>query len=121
MVTVEPGSDLSPDECRDLLRAGGIGRVGVSVGALPAIFPVRYHLVDDDIVFAAARDPFKASLAGTVIAFEADAFDPDHTTGWSVLVVGRVESSADAGTTRVPSDHISGLRFRSGADRGSIL
>ncbi len=45
---------LSPGECRALLRAGCIGRVAVSVDALPAIFPVRYRLVDDDILFDAA-------------------------------------------------------------------
>jgi nitroimidazol reductase NimA-like FMN-containing flavoprotein (pyridoxamine 5'-phosphate oxidase superfamily) len=103
---------LSPDECRALLRAGGIGRVGVSIGALPAIFPVRYELVDDDIVFhsPSAQAVAPGTLAGAVIAFEADGFGHDDQ-GWSVLVVGRVEAEGAAGPTRVPSAHISGLRF----------
>ncbi len=109
---MDSGAELSPDECRALLRAGGIGRVGVSVGALPAIFPVRYQLVNDDIVFTPTPVSLTgASLAGAVVAFEADAFDADHTSGWSVLVVGRVEASADSDAPRVPSDRISGLRF----------
>jgi hypothetical protein len=109
---VDP-SPLSPDECRDLLRAGGIGRVGVSVGALPAIFPVHFRLVDDDIVFRAPSPQSVApgALAGTVIAFEADDFDVPDEAGWSVLVIGRVEADGASGATRVPSTRISGLRF----------
>jgi nitroimidazol reductase NimA-like FMN-containing flavoprotein (pyridoxamine 5'-phosphate oxidase superfamily) len=116
MVIMDFGAPLQPDECRALLRAGGIGRVGVSVGALPAIFPVRFRLVDDDIVFTEPADATTgAPLAGTVIAFEADAFDPDHVAGWSVLVVGRVEPAPEPGFTTVRSERISGLRF--GLDR----
>jgi uncharacterized protein len=104
---------LSPDECRDLLRAGGIGRVGVSIGALPAIFPVHYRLVDDDIVFHAPSPQSAApgALAGTVIAFEADGFDSPDDAGWSVLVVGRVEADGTSDGTRVPCARISGVRF----------
>jgi hypothetical protein len=47
-----------------------------------------------------------------VIAFEADAFDPAGGDGWSVLVVGRVESDPEPGLTRVQSERISGHRFR---------
>jgi nitroimidazol reductase NimA-like FMN-containing flavoprotein (pyridoxamine 5'-phosphate oxidase superfamily) len=109
---VDP-APLSPDECRDLLRAGGIGRVAVSISALPAIFPVHYRLVGDDIVFHAPSPQTAApgALAGTVIAFEADGFDSPDDAGWSVLVVGRVEADRSSGSTRVPSARISGLRF----------
>jgi hypothetical protein len=104
---------LSPDECRALLRAGGIGRVGVSIGALPAIFPVRYELVDDDIVFHPPYPHVAAPgvVTGAVIAFEADGFEHGAVDGWSVLVVGRVHADGLTGHTRVPSAHISGLRF----------
>jgi nitroimidazol reductase NimA-like FMN-containing flavoprotein (pyridoxamine 5'-phosphate oxidase superfamily) len=104
---------LSPAECRALLQAGGIGRVSVSIGALPAIFPVHYRLVDDDIVFRSPSDgaPGPGALDGAVIAFEADQFDPDEAGGWSVLVVGRVEPDREPGFTRVPSERISGHRF----------
>jgi uncharacterized protein len=103
---------LSPGECRALLRAGSIGRVALSVGALPAIFPVRYQVVDDDIVFGAtpAAGPV-TSVNNAVIAFQADAFDAAGEAGWSVLVVGRAEHTAATGVTRIPSDHITGYRF----------
>ena len=42
---------LDEHECRRLLASQCIGRVGVTIGALPAIFPVNYVTVDGDIVF----------------------------------------------------------------------
>ena len=89
---------LSADECRALLRAGGIGRVGVSVGALPAIFPVRFALLGHDIVFPVATGSVLAdAVTNAVVAFEADSVDDDEGTGWSVLVVGRGSAIDDAG------------------------
>ena len=109
---------LSPDECRALLRAGSIGRVAVSIDALPAIFPVRYRLEDDDILIHSARTgPAAVSVADAVIAFQADDFDAESATGWSVLVVGRAERAAESSASRIASDHISGYRFE-GPDAG---
>jgi nitroimidazol reductase NimA-like FMN-containing flavoprotein (pyridoxamine 5'-phosphate oxidase superfamily) len=89
---------LSDDECRALLATSEIGRVGVSVRALPAIFPVRFTMLDDDVVFRTSRETLLAKVAAdAVVAFEADAIDDGHRTGWSVLVVGRAEL-IDAGT-----------------------
>jgi len=69
---------------------GGIGRVAVSVSALPAIFPIRYAMLDDDIVLRISPEGLlHAALAGAVVAFEADAVDSSLTHAWSVLVVGR--------------------------------
>lgn len=95
---------LLPDDCRALLRAGGIGRVGVSVGALPAIFPVRFALLGHDVVFRTGPETLLAdALMNTVVAFEADSLDDDQGEGWSVLVVGRaamIEDAAELETAR---------------------
>jgi hypothetical protein len=40
---------LSPEECRDLLRLGEVGRVAVTVAALPAIFPVNATFIGYNI------------------------------------------------------------------------
>ena len=45
---------LSEDEARKLLATGGVGRVGLTIGALPAIFPVNYKVIDGAIVFRTA-------------------------------------------------------------------
>ncbi len=109
---VDGNRQLSPNECRALLSAGGIGRVALSVGALPAIFPVHYHLSDDQIVLGSTIATTQgAALADAVIVFEADALDAGGDMGWSVLVVGRAEHAVDTGVTRIPSHRISGYRF----------
>ncbi|HEX6311778.1 MAG TPA: pyridoxamine 5'-phosphate oxidase family protein [Acidimicrobiia bacterium] len=83
---------LSRPECLELLGQASIGRVGVSIGALPAVLPVNYAMVDHAIVFRTAPGTrLSAALRGAVVAFEADAVDSDAETGWSVLVVGRAE------------------------------
>ena len=68
---------------------GGLGRVAVSVGALPAIFPVNYATLDGDVVFLSGRGTkLTAALRGSVVAFEVDEADRFAHTGWSVTVVG---------------------------------
>jgi nitroimidazol reductase NimA-like FMN-containing flavoprotein (pyridoxamine 5'-phosphate oxidase superfamily) len=82
-------SVLSRDECLQRLGRGGVGRVAVTVSALPAIFPVNYALLDGDIVFRSGPGTkLTASSAGAVVAFEVDHSDPIAHEGWSVMVVG---------------------------------
>src|SRR4051812_14955980 len=82
-------SSMSDDECRDLLRAGMIGRVCVTYDALPVIAPVNYVVDGSSIIFRTRRDGMLASACNeTVIAFEIDDLAPDGNSGWSVNVVG---------------------------------
>jgi len=81
---------LSEADCRSLLASGSIGRVGVTVGALPVILPVNYAYVDGGIVFRTAEGTkLRAAVDRAVIAFEVDHYDEDLRDGWSVLAVGR--------------------------------
>lgn len=80
---------LTEDEVLDLLAAGEVGRVGLTIGALPAIFPVNYRLIDGSIVFRTTTgSKMAAAAAGAVVAFEVDDYDVPNRTGWSVLAVG---------------------------------
>ncbi|HVN49800.1 MAG TPA: pyridoxamine 5'-phosphate oxidase family protein [Acidimicrobiales bacterium] len=80
---------LDPTECRDLLVATTIGRVGISVDALPVILPVNYRMLDDAILIRTAEgSKLSAAWKGAVVAFEIDDYDPLSHTGWSVLVQG---------------------------------
>jgi nitroimidazol reductase NimA-like FMN-containing flavoprotein (pyridoxamine 5'-phosphate oxidase superfamily) len=80
---------LTRDECLQRLGRGGVGRVAVTVSALPAIFPVNYALLDGDVVFRSGPGTkLTASSAGAVVAFEVDHSDPISHEGWSVMVVG---------------------------------
>lgn len=81
---------LDEDQCLALLATKCVGRVGVSVAALPAIFTVNFVLDGRDVVFKTAEGTKLAAAARhAVVAFQCDSFDPDQRTGWSVLVVGR--------------------------------
>lgn len=76
-------------ECRDLLTTAEIGRVVVSLGALPAALPVTYRVIDDAIVFRTSPGTkLTAAVDQTVVGFEVDELDPGTRSGWSVLVVG---------------------------------
>ena len=87
---------LTEFECRSLLARHNIGRVGVCLGALPAIFPVNYSLVDIDVYFwTAPGTKLFAALDHAVVAFEVDDTDTDSETGWSVLAVGVAEEIRD--------------------------
>ncbi len=81
---------MSTSECSGRLRAGGLGRVGISVDALPVILPVFYEATDDSVLFfTEAGTKLAAAVVNTIVAFETDGLDDDG--GWSVMVLGRSE------------------------------
>jgi nitroimidazol reductase NimA-like FMN-containing flavoprotein (pyridoxamine 5'-phosphate oxidase superfamily) len=87
---------LSTETCWELLRATPVGRVVVTVDGDPEVFPVN-HVVDGRTV--AFRTAPGTKLAGlhrmAATCFEADALDPEHRAGWSVVVKGRVHEVTD--------------------------
>jgi nitroimidazol reductase NimA-like FMN-containing flavoprotein (pyridoxamine 5'-phosphate oxidase superfamily) len=92
-VIVDEGLELlTEDQARGLLATGEVGRVGITIGALPAIFPVNYRLIDGSIVFRTAPgSKMSAAAEGAVVAFEVDDYELADRSGWSVLAVGRAE------------------------------
>jgi len=87
---------LSTDECLRLLGQAKVGRVGVTVGALPEIFPVVYCLFDGAIAFRTGEGTkLHAAIRRAVLAFEVDDFDAEVQHGWSVLVVGHAGEVTD--------------------------
>jgi len=87
---------LGEGECLWLLAHTFIGRVGVGVGALPAIFPVNYTMREGAIYFR-TDDGTKltAAVRGAAVAFQIDSFDKYYHQGWSVLAVGMAEEVPD--------------------------
>lgn len=102
---------LEEDQCWALLRSGDVGRVGLTMGAMPAIFPVNYAVVEDSIVFRTAPGAkLTAAADATVVAFEVDDFERANRSGWSVLTVGpsRVVHDLDV-TFKVLAAHLEPL------------
>lgn len=97
LMLIEEGLELlTEDECHALLLTEQVGRVGLSVAALPAIFPVSYRIVDGAILFRTSPgSKLSAAAKGTVVAFEVDDYQVDERCGWSVLVVGKAEIVQD--------------------------
>jgi hypothetical protein len=82
---------VSSSEVLRLLSTVQMGRVGYTHRALPGIQLVS-HVIDlDDIVFRSHGRPpvVPPDRAGPVVlAYEADAVDPESFTGWRVTVSG---------------------------------
>ncbi len=90
---------LSKQDCLDLLKTNPIGRVALTLNALPVIFPVNYALVGGSVVFGAEAGSSLAKAAdGAVAAFQADSYDEASRSGWTVMAVGQASHLRDAET-----------------------
>jgi uncharacterized protein len=88
---------ISEQECWYLLATTSVGRLALSVWALPMILPVQYYLDDRDIAACLGhRELPERSLDEAIIAFAADSIDPSTRAGWSVEVQGRSVLSRQA-------------------------
>jgi nitroimidazol reductase NimA-like FMN-containing flavoprotein (pyridoxamine 5'-phosphate oxidase superfamily) len=106
-----------------------MGRIGISVGALPTIMPINFRVDGDRILFrTGVGTKLDAATRGAVVAFEVDDFDPMYHSGWSVVVTGvahEVDDADDQAMSTTPRwapgqserlvevslDHVSGRRL----------
>lgn len=83
---------LSPDECMEILGNNQFGRLAVSVGGRPDIFPVNFIVYEGNVVFRTAEGSKLASLAiNSHVAFEVDGYDGDTNNAWSVVLHGQAK------------------------------
>lgn len=82
--------ELTREECFAHLSTHGVGRVAVVTPEGPAIVPVNYTVVDNDIVYRTKQGTVPAAVRSVAVevAFEVDHIDEALSEGWSVLVVG---------------------------------
>lgn len=80
------------DVCLRLLASVPVGRVGFFADGEVVILPVNHVVDGQDLVFQTARGS-KLSAAGgrNLVTFEADDYDQQTRSGWSVVVTGRAE------------------------------
>lgn len=82
--------ELDLAECWRLLRHEAVGRLAVSIGDYPDIFPINYVVDGGTIVFrTGAGTKLAAAVLGKGVAFEVDGYDPIGGEAWSVVVKGR--------------------------------
>ena len=81
---------LEANACWELLRRADVGRLAVSIGGRPDIFPVNFVVDHGSIVFRTAEGTkLAAAVLGRAVAFEIDGYDADAGNAWSVVVKGR--------------------------------
>jgi hypothetical protein len=87
-ITDEP---ITEAECWALLASVSVGRLALSLQALPAILPVQYYLDGDKIALCVGHYQVPGqSITDTVAAFAADAIDTSTSQGWAVQVLGKL-------------------------------
>lgn len=136
----DPVTLLTEDESWARLSSMTLGRLAISVGGQPDIFPVNFVVQRHTVLLRTAEG---TKLAGAItneqVAFEADDHNVEHA--WSVVVKGRAtvlstaEEIADAeraqvlpwtATTkrryvRITPTEISGRRFRFGGEPDDLF
>ena len=82
---------MTAEQCRRLLASTHIGRIALTVGALPVVLPVQYAVDGDHLlVRTPGHQDIGRGVDGQVVGFEADQLDLDHGVGWCVSVTGTV-------------------------------
>jgi hypothetical protein len=103
--------------CLRLLASAPVGRVGIHAEGEILILPVNHAVDGQDVVFRTVTgSKLSAAEEQEQVAFEADGYDPQTRTGWSVLVTGRAEIVYDDADI----DRLNGLGLRpwpAGAER----
>ena len=94
---IEEGLELLTEaECMLLMATVSVGRIGVTIGALPAIFPVNFAVREGAVYFRTGVGTKLAAAANhSVVAFEVDRVDPLEHSGWSVLAIGTATQVTD--------------------------
>ena len=88
---------LNRFECDQLLRSNRVGRIGFVADGWPTVLPVNYVMDGDSIVIRTdSGTKFAALRFGAEVAFEIDAIEPVHRSGWSVLLHGNAAEIVDA-------------------------
>jgi len=78
---------LTEDECWDALLSASLGRLAVSVGGIPDIFPVNFVAADRRLLFRTAEGTKLLELTvNNRVAFETDGVG--HDEAWSIVVKG---------------------------------
>ncbi|WP_406864101.1 pyridoxamine 5'-phosphate oxidase family protein [Streptomyces sp. HUAS MG47] len=92
---------LERHECLRLLATVPVGRVVYTRQALPAVLPVNFCLDTDASVLlcTSSQSDLVRAVDDVVVAFEADRFEMETRSGWSVVVTGRAAVVTD------PAEH----------------
>jgi nitroimidazol reductase NimA-like FMN-containing flavoprotein (pyridoxamine 5'-phosphate oxidase superfamily) len=93
---LNPIEHLSHEQAWELLRSETVGRLAVSVGDHPDIFPINYVGHDGNVYFRTAQGTKLLELTvNSNVAFEADGYN--LTSAWSVVIIGSARAIESQG------------------------
>lgn len=82
-----PVEILTEDDCWELMLSANLGRLAVSVGGIPDIYPVNFVASDKRLLFRTTEGTKLLELTvNNNVAFESDGVGRDQA--WSVVVKG---------------------------------
>lgn len=89
--------DLTRTESLALLGSVPVGRLVHAHEVFPCIRPVNFVLQPDGICFRTSDrgDVLQLARDGAQVVFEADAYDAEAQSGWSVVVLGQLQRVVD--------------------------
>jgi hypothetical protein len=112
---------LSTAECWERLAEGTLGRMALSIHALPIILPVRYLVDDGSVAISIDRLGMPDdAVNNSVVAFAADDISGVADEGWLVQVQGIARSATladgvgngnSARIVRLVPGTVTGLRY----------
>lgn len=103
---------LDVAQCLALAHTVSIGRIALSVHAMPIILPMSFTMLNGEPVFPIGSGSIaRAAQRNEVVCFETDWVDPTSSAAWSIAIVGKVSLVSDP----VDLDTISARDFGSWA------
>ncbi len=109
--------ELDRQECLELLAANSVGRIAYTADFGARILPMNYVFVDDCVIFRTVPDGeiYRHALNSNC-AFEIDKTHEFFESGWSVVVLGRLELATEDDFARMqyremPTPWASGNRY----------
>lgn len=82
---------LPAQECWRLLAECSVGRIAVVGPDGPEIYPINIAVDGESVVFRTDPGSKLAAMASDPrVSLEADGFDIEERSGWSVVVTGRI-------------------------------
>lgn len=109
--------ELDRQECMELLVAKAVGRLAYVVDNGARILPFNYIVAEDSVILRTVPDgEIYHHAISSICAFEVDETDEFFQSGWSVVVVGRLELATEEDFARMlygkmPEPWVGGNRY----------
>ncbi len=78
---------LTDVECHELLANANVGRLSLTISALPLIVPVTYWYFRGSVILGMGDGPAYRAAVANVVGLEIDGTNLEHVL-WAVLVIG---------------------------------